>query len=78
MLHAFLHHKLSPEQENMEDILTSIVFGLAKYFPADVLAPFVAEAVTLDGQRPLAFLAERPERHTVRLQFWPRFKEPRC
>ena len=33
MIPAFLNGKLSREQENMEDILTSIVFGVLQYVP---------------------------------------------
>ncbi len=37
MIPALLHGKLSREQENMEDILTSIVFGVLKHLPPELI-----------------------------------------
>ena len=55
----------------MEDVLTSNVFGLLKYVPAHIgLAPFLAEAVDMDGKRPLTWLAES-RKWTVNYEFWP-------
>ena len=56
MLSALLHGKLSREQENMEDILTSIVFDVLRYLPPDQgILPFFAHASSPDGkQRPFA------------------------
>ena len=45
MIHALLNGKLSADQENMEDILTSNVFGLLRYLPPEHgLLPFLAHA----------------------------------
>jgi hypothetical protein len=45
MLQAILHGKLSREEEGMEDLLTSSVFGLMKYVPLNsVLLPFLGLA----------------------------------
>lgn len=53
MLVALLHGKLSREQENIEDILTSNVFGVLKYLPpGTVLIPFLSKASTPDEKHP--------------------------
>jgi hypothetical protein len=45
MLHAMLHGKLTRQEEDMEDLLTSNVFGLLRYVPADAaLLPFLGAA----------------------------------
>ncbi|HOD83604.1 MAG TPA: hypothetical protein PKG77_19475 [Phycisphaerae bacterium] len=61
--------KLSREQENMEDILTSNVFGLLQYLsPEKGLLPFLGQAQQVDGARPLADL---PSSTTAEMKFWP-------
>ena len=43
MLQAMLHGKLSPEEERLEDLLTSNIFGLLKYLPCElILLPFLS------------------------------------
>jgi len=77
MLAALLRGKLSREQENMEDILTSTVFGVLQYLaPEDGLLPFLSEAVTLDGDRPLAHLTS--DARIARFDFWPWISEKGC
>lgn len=72
MLDALLRGHLSREQENMEDILTSNVFGLLKYLPAEKgLLPFLAGAEDIDGEMPLAFLAKAQGVEEQRYEFWP-------
>jgi hypothetical protein len=45
MLQAMLHHKLTREEESMEDLLTSNTFGLMKYLPYEMaLLPFLRKA----------------------------------
>ena len=39
MIEALLHGKLSCKQENMEDILTSNVFGMLQYFDTSRAIP---------------------------------------
>jgi hypothetical protein len=82
MLDALLHGKLSQEQENMEDILTSFVFGMIKYLPPkDTLFPFLAKAELLTDATttmPLEFLRQEPETTKVDYEFWPRLKEKEC
>jgi len=78
MIAALMHGKLSREQENMEDVLTSIVFGMLQYAPAvDGLLPFLARAQeTVAGdERPLAGLGA--PRH-VAYEFWPWIHEAGC
>ena len=73
MLEALLHGKLSREQENMEDILTSNVFGLLRYLPpSDGLLQFLGMGRMRDGRQPLANL---PEDTTAEYEFWPWIKE---
>lgn len=76
MLMAWLSGKLSREQENMEDLLTSTVFGLLKYCSEDlVLLPFLRLARTSEGVNPLADLCAST---TAQYEFWPQWQEPSC
>jgi hypothetical protein len=77
MLQALLKGKLSPEQETIEDVLTSNVFGLLKYLPpTQGLIPFLARAVSFDGEtRPFADLVGNPD---VSYEFWPWLEFPGC
>lgn len=76
MLMALLKGKLSHEQEKMEDILTSNVFGLLKYLPAENgLLPFLSEAQTPDGVLPLADL---PNGTRADYEFWPQWQRGNC
>lgn len=74
MLKALLHGKLSREQENMEDILTSNVFGTLNYLPtSSCMVRFLSNAVLLNGDRPLAQLPLGAE---IVFNFWPWLNEP--
>ena len=75
MIPALLHHKLTFKQENMEDILTSNVFGMLKYHaqPKSGLFRFLASATTIDGCRPLASLLDDLAEATVEYDFWPQW-----
>lgn len=76
MIDALLKGKLSREQENMEDVLTSAVFGRLKYVPPpDGLLRFLAEAKRLDGTKPLAHLTGAFEIH---YEFWPWLQKADC
>lgn len=76
MIEALLMGKLSREQENMEDVLTSNVFGLLRLMPlADGLLPFLRDAMLPDGTKPLEQLADDAD---VEFDFWPRFAEANC
>lgn len=83
MIEALLHGKLSREQENMEDVLTSNVFGLLRYVqPNEGLLPFLAQAETPDGRKPLGGLVHVTDIacEEVAYLFWPtnREKWPSC
>lgn len=70
MLEALIHGKLSREQENMEDILTSCVFGLLKHVPPrDGLLPFLMQARAIDGSHPLWSVLDTAAE--VSYEFWP-------
>jgi hypothetical protein len=76
MLHALLSGKLSRDQENMEDLLTSVVFGSLKYVAPEVgLLRWLALGETINGSRPLADFENRV---AVDYEFWPRWGEPGC
>lgn len=74
MIPALLHGKLSREQENMEDILTSTVFGILRYVPPEKgLLPLLRKTQTVDGQP--CSLFDIGEGARVDYQFWPTLKE---
>lgn len=76
MLDALLHDQLSRKQENLEDILTSNVFGLLKYLPAEKgLLPFLAGAEDIDGEMPLAFLSDVQGVTEHQYEFWPSWQK---
>lgn len=76
MIEALLHGKLSREQQNMEDLLTSNVFGLLRLMPpAEGLLPFLREAKLPNDTKPLENLADDAN---VEYYFWPRFDERDC
>lgn len=75
MIEAILHGKLSRQQENLEDLLTSAVFGRLKLLPAHVLGAFLARAQTLQGARPLEPLASP---RSVEYAFWPQLRAAGC
>ena len=76
MLDALLHGKLSREIENLEDVLTSCVFGALRLSePWQLLLPWLCLATDGNGGRPLADL---PDGCTVEYEFWPQWQEPGC
>lgn len=81
MLQALLNGKLSREQENMEDILTSNVFGLLKYVPArEGLLKYLALAEDTNGDQPLKCLSSLSDvtEKSIDYDFWPGWKETDC
>ena len=81
MLQALLKGKLSREQENMEDILTSNVFGLLKYVqPEDGILNYLSLAEDEDGKRPLKSLSSLSEDplDSIEYEFWPWWEEADC
>jgi hypothetical protein len=74
MIPALLYGKLSREQENMEDILTSCVFGILSYLPPEKgLLPFL-KASEVGFGRP-STLQELGEDLNVTYRFWPQLGE---
>ena len=79
MIEALLRGKLLREQENMEDVLTSSVFGMLQYVAPQLgLFLFLTEAKTLEDVCPLRVLttARGCRQATVLYRFWPKW--PRC
>jgi hypothetical protein len=79
MIEAFIHKKLTSRQENMEDILTSNVFGMLQYVPPEIgLFRFLAKAIAIgkedNREFPLKFLSD--DQYSVSYQFWPRWQNP--
>lgn len=75
MIQAMLKGKLSRKQENMEDILTSIVLGSIEYFPPKkALLPFLAKAELASGKRPFKDM----EIASADYEFWPKIKVKGC
>lgn len=76
MLMAFLKGKLSSKQANMEDILTSNVFGTLQYLaPSKALLPFLSQAI---DSNELYLLRDLGEVSDVKYDFWPQFNEADC
>jgi len=68
MLAAQIHGKLKREEEDLEDLLTSNVFGSIQYIPPeDGLVPVLSAAERVDGSQPLRELTEISE---VNYYFW--------
>ncbi|MBT9132500.1 MAG: hypothetical protein DDT32_01225 [Syntrophomonadaceae bacterium] len=66
-------NKLTRREEDMEDLLTSNVFGIWRYLPPHFgLLQFLRTAQRLDGTR----LANLGEVDTAGLEFWPWMHEP--
>jgi len=69
MIDALLHGKFSRNQENMEDILTSNVFGILKYnSDRRPLLQFLSKATSTNGQPPFSTFPDSAEIH---FEFWP-------
>jgi len=76
MLSAVLCGKLSVNQENMEDILTSLVFGCFKYIDVNEgLMPFISYSVNQNKELLGKSLVEVVSAEFV---FWPRLHETGC
>ena len=78
MLQAILKGKLSREEERMEDLLTSCVFGILKYTsPDQFLIPFLRLArnpVTYESIGPIL----RDNSTVESVEFWPYLKSGGC
>lgn len=78
MLQALLKGKLSRDQENMEDILTSNVFGLLRYMPPAVLVDFLSRAVFPNGKPLFDSPVHGRPGLTTEMTFWPWWSEKTC
>jgi hypothetical protein len=73
MLQAFLKGKLSREQENLEDLLTSSVFGLLAYLPPESgLLPLLRLAMYEDGTA--VPLLQASGVTVTSMEFWPTYQ----
>ena len=73
MFVAQIHNKLNRQEQHMEDLLTSNVFGIWRYVAPQLgLRQFLETARDLSGQA-LLFPSEISE---VTLEFWPWIQEP--
>jgi len=76
LLQAQLKGKLVAEEERMEDILTSNVFGSIKYLkPEEGLLPILQSVIDINGQRPFSSIREI---YDVHFSFWPWLRENEC
>jgi hypothetical protein len=76
MLAALLRGKLSREQENLEDLITSCVFGALRYMPIEHgLAKLLQFAAFEDGS-PL--LRSAGQLQCAKFSFWPWLLETEC
>jgi len=76
MLIAQLKGKLTREEEDLEDLLTSNIFGSLKYLAAEVgIMPLLSAVEKIDKTRPFEKLAKILE---VKYEFWPFLKEKGC
>jgi hypothetical protein len=78
MLQAMLHGKLSRQEEDLEDLLTSNTFGLMKYLPPGaILLPFLCLAKNPSRNHSLEFWLQGPI-EVERFRFWPSLYHPDC
>lgn len=76
MLQAQLKGKLYRNEEDLEDLLTSNVFGSIKYvLPEQGLIPLLANAEQSDASLPLMDMGKISD---VKYDFWPRIHEQDC
>ena len=72
MIEALLQGKLSNEQENMEDLLTSMVFGSFRRMSVEQgLLPFLRESEEITGICPLTQNNKLYSAEYGRYEFWP-------
>lgn len=81
MFEALIHGKLSSQQENMEDVLTSCVFGAMKVLrPSAGIYSFLSQAHRFNGQSSeLSSLSDRDDDSVqVEYTFWPKWTGRNC
>jgi hypothetical protein len=76
VLQAQLRGKLTRKEEDLEDLLTSNVFGSAKYVPSEeALLPILATSIDINGNAPHIPVGAVS---SVEYQFWPWVQEQSC
>jgi hypothetical protein len=76
MLEALLRGKLTRNEEDLEDLLTSNIFGSVKYVSKEFgLIPILSHAEREDGSTPFKQIAQVSD---VKYEFWPLLKEKEC
>jgi len=76
MFQAQLKGKLTRAEENLEDLLTSNVFGCLKYLPAeDGILPLLRATKNEDG---IPVLQDLSEIEKTTYEFWPYLTEANC
>lgn len=81
MLQALLHGKLSREQENMEDMLTSIIFGFMQYLSeTTILSGFLSKAYYINEDRDIKQFRQLSSQNIKQVSFdyWPTWNESGC
>jgi hypothetical protein len=79
VLQALLQGKISREHEQIEDILTSNVFGLLQYCDPKVVLEFLAGATLPDGQRVFESWGVGADQLSIyQWTFWPYWSEQDC
>jgi hypothetical protein len=73
MIKALINGKLSREQENMEDVLTSNVFGLLSYLPpSQALIPFLRKCIPFSTEA-TPKTDWLPDDSEIFYNFWPKW-----
>jgi len=78
MLQALLRGKLSREHEEIEDILTSNVFGLLQYCDPSLVVKFLSAVRWVGDDQSGSRLTTAANIILVDWQFWPFWSEPGC
>jgi hypothetical protein len=78
MLQALLRGKLSRDHEQIEDILTSNVFGLLRYDHPEIICDFLGRAILHDGCKALDAAALHAGGISISWEFWPWWSEAGC
>jgi hypothetical protein len=78
MLQALLRGKLSRDHEQIEDILTSNVFGLLKHSIPRITLDFIERARLLNGKRPWDSSIFTSREFSIDWDFWPWWAEAQC
>lgn len=78
MLQAILRGKLSRDHEQIEDILTSNVFGLLRYEDPRLILEWLGRAIMVDGRGALDYPLLPSEQISIAWEFWPYWSEEGC